>query len=93
MIGANSLTLTANQLTVPQPLYGGAQVQPGQFGAWMPIDSVPTAGGYKIAWKHGAADEYVVWNTDTNGNWLSQAYVLVGQLCAGIARADFRLGP
>ena len=67
------MTVTANQMTVPQPRYGGAQVTPGRFDTWMPIDSVQIGGGYQIAWKHGAADEYIVWNTDSNGNWLSQA--------------------
>ena len=92
--GENSTTITANQLTVPQPLYGGAHVTPGQFDTWLPIDSVQIGGGYQIAWKHGAADEYIVWNTDANGNWLSQGSVMVrNQLRAGIARADLRLRP
>ena len=76
--GENSTTITANQLTVPQPLYGGAHVTPGQFDTWLPIDSVQIGGGYQIAWKHGAADEYIVWNTDGNGNWLSQGAVMAG---------------
>ena len=76
--GENSTTITANQLTVPQPLYGGAHVTPGQFDTWLPIDSVQVGAGYQIAWKHGAADEYLVWNTDGNGNWLSQGAVMSG---------------
>jgi hypothetical protein len=39
---------------------------------------VPSGGGYQIAWKNGAADEYAVWNTDSSGNYLSATPVLSG---------------
>ena len=32
-----------------------------------------TAGGYQVAWKLGADDQYIVWNTDGSGNWTSYA--------------------
>ena len=35
-------------------------------------------GGYQVAWKNGGADEYIVWNLDGSGNWLSQGSVLSG---------------
>ena len=76
--GENSTTITAAELAVPAPRYGGALVTPGQFDTWLPIDSVQTGGGYQIAWKHGAANEYLVWTTDGNGNWLSQGASLSG---------------
>ncbi len=76
--GQNSTTITADQLAVPQPRFGGALVAPGQFDTWLPIDSVQSNGGYQIAWKHGAADEYIVWTTDGNGNWQSQGAVMSG---------------
>jgi microcystin-dependent protein len=76
--GENSTTITADELPVPPPRYGGALVAPGQFDTWLPIDSVQTGGGYQIAWKHGGADEYIVWNTDGNGNWLSQGAMMSG---------------
>ena len=34
--------------------------------------------GYQVAWKNGAADQYLVWNTDSSGNFLSQSAVLSG---------------
>jgi hypothetical protein len=43
----------------------------GEFGAWTPIGAVQTASGYDIAWKNGGADQYTVWTTDSNGNYLS----------------------
>ena len=27
------------------------------------------ASGYQVVWKNGGADQYVVWNLDSNGNW------------------------
>ena len=35
-------------------------------------------GGYQVAWKNGGNDQYVVWNTDSNGNFLSQSAVVTG---------------
>ena len=62
--------------TGPQLKFSGAAVTVGQFGAWTPLGAEPGAGGYQVAWKNGSADQYIVWTTDTNGNWLSQGAVL-----------------
>ena len=43
----------------------------GEFGAWVPIGAVQTASGYDVAWEIPGADEYTVWNTDSNGNYIS----------------------
>ena len=43
----------------------------GQFGAWTPIGAAVTATGYEVAWKVAGADQYVVWNTDSSGNYIS----------------------
>ena len=32
-----------------------------------------TANGYEVAWSVPGANEYTVWNTDTNGNYTSSA--------------------
>ena len=31
-----------------------------------------------MAWKNGSADQYIVWNVDSNGNWTSQTGVVSG---------------
>ena len=62
----------------PQLKISGAAVTVGQFGAWTPLGAEQTAGGYQVVWKNGGADQYVVWNTDSNGNFLSQGAVLSG---------------
>ena len=43
----------------------------GQFGAWVPIGAEQTATGYEVAWKVTGTDQYSVWNTDSNGNYIS----------------------
>jgi serralysin len=41
------------------------------FNAWAPIGAEQTASGYEVAWKLGGTDTYTVWNTDSNGNFVS----------------------
>ena len=45
------------------------------YGGWTPIAAVQTASGYLVAWQSGigASVQYTVWNTDSNGNYLSSA--------------------
>ena len=62
----------------PQIRTSGALVTVGQYGAWTPIAAEQVGGGYQVAWKNGGADEYIVWNLDGSGNWLSQGSVLSG---------------
>jgi hypothetical protein len=58
--------------------YGGAPVVAGQLeqsgSPWVPIGAEQTATGYEVAWKVAGADQYTVWNTDPNGNYLSSAF-------------------
>ena len=37
----------------------------------MPIAAEAIAGGYEVAWKHGAANQFTVWTTDSSGAWTS----------------------
>ncbi len=43
----------------------------GEFGAWTPIGAAVTATGYEVAWKVAGADQYIVWDTDSSGNYIS----------------------
>src|SRR5262249_53628886 len=60
--------------------YGGAPVVDGQFdqfafgGHFVPIGAEQTASGYEVAWKITGVDQYTVWYTDNNGNYLSSAF-------------------
>ena len=55
----------------PALKYDGADVVAGEFGGWMPIGAVQTASGYDVAWEIPGANEYTVWTTDSNGNFIS----------------------
>ena len=84
--GATSLQLDASNhyiLTTSGPVtlsFGGAAVVAGQFGGapWAPIGAELINGLYKVVWKNGPADQYVIWTVDSNGNFLSQSVVLSG---------------
>jgi serralysin len=56
----------------------GAAVVAGQYGAWAPIGAEQTATGYEVAWKVTGVDQYTVWNTDSNGNRISDTGILAG---------------
>ena len=78
--GATRLDRVANQFFLhdsggngPSLKYQGTAVTVGQFGAWTPIGVEKVGSGYQVAWKNGAADQYIVWNLDSNGNYASNA--------------------
>ena len=81
--GAISLTEAGNKYylddstgAVPPMLrFGGTDFVAG-FGTlgpalgWAPIGAEKTASGYEVAWKDASGD-YTAWNTDNNGNYVS----------------------
>jgi cytochrome c2 len=79
--GSTRLTQVGNQYYLynsggsgPLLKLGGAPVVVGQFGAWAPIGAQQTATGYEVAMKVTGADQYTVWNTDSSGNYLANAF-------------------
>ena len=74
----NSYFLEPNGGAAVELSYGGAPVVDGQFdqygGHWTPIGAEQTASGYEVAWKIAGADQYTVWSTDANGDYLSSAF-------------------
>ena len=50
---------------------GGSPVTAAQLSGWTPIAAQQTATGYEVALKSGA--QYLVWGTDSSGNYLSTA--------------------
>ena len=57
--GTTSLTEIGNNYflegsggSAPELKYNGAAVTAGEFGGWVPIGAVQTAGGYDIAWQN-----------------------------------------
>ena len=79
--GATRLVQVGNQFqmnpsaggTGPSLRFQGNAVTAGQFGTWTPIGAEATAGGYEVAWKQPGFDQYIVWNTDTAGNYTGVA--------------------
>ena len=57
--------------TGPQLKYNGAPATAGEFGGWTPIGAIQTASGYDVAWKMAGLDQYSIWATDSNGNYVS----------------------
>jgi serralysin len=55
----------------PQFKYGGAPVGVGQYASLTYLGAEQTASGYAVAIKVQGADQYTVWNTDINGNFVS----------------------
>jgi serralysin len=77
-LGSTSLTAVANEYFLyngggsgPALRVGGAFVTAGEFAGWTPIGAVQTASGYDVAWELPGADEYLVWSTDSSGNYIS----------------------
>ena len=75
---STSLTEVADQIYLdnsggsgPALKYANAPWVVGQSGGWMPIGAVQTATGYEVAWQDAGTDQYTVWNTDSNGNFVS----------------------
>ena len=50
----------------------GAPVTVGEYAGWTLIGAVQTATGYDVALKSTTGNEYTVWTTDSNGDYLSK---------------------
>jgi serralysin len=75
-LGGNYVLDPVGGGTGPQLKYGGAAVTAGQFGTYAPIgaEAITSSGtitGYEVAWKAAGADQYIVWNVDSSGNFIA----------------------
>ncbi|MBN9487232.1 MAG: hypothetical protein J0H44_08415 [Alphaproteobacteria bacterium] len=68
----------------PQLSYGGSPYIAGQVAGWTPIAVEQAANGYRVAWKNSGTNQYTVWNTDTNGNYISSAFGAVSGSSAAL---------
>ncbi|WP_431014817.1 M10 family metallopeptidase C-terminal domain-containing protein [Bradyrhizobium pachyrhizi] len=77
-IGNNYFLDPVSGGTGPSVKYAGTPFDAStQVGAWTPIGAEQTANGYQIAWKVIGSDQYLVWNADSNGNYVSSATAVV----------------
>jgi hypothetical protein len=82
--GSTSLTEVANNYFLyvaggssgPELKYGGSAVTAGEFSGWTPVGAIRTSTGYEVAWKDGGS--FLVWTTDSSGNYLSGTSSLSG---------------
>jgi serralysin len=89
--GNTSLTVIGNNYalnpsgggTGPLLKYGSV-VTVGQYGAWTFIGAEQISGGYEVALHLPGSDQYTVWNTDTDGNVVSNA---TGGIVSGSSNA------
>jgi serralysin len=96
-MGNTSLTLVGNNYALnpsgggsgPLLKYGSV-VTAGQFGAWTFIGAEQTSGGYEVALHLPGTDQYTVWNTDANGNVVSNG---TGGIVSGSSSALLSLEP
>ena len=51
----------------PQLSYNGSPVTSGEFGAWTPLDILPTSSGYDVAWHNTTTGDFTVWATNSSG--------------------------
>jgi serralysin len=70
-VGINYYLDSISTGTGPELRFSGAAVLAGQFGTIAPIGAEQTVSGYDVAWKVPGADQYIVWSTDSSGNYLS----------------------
>ncbi|WP_334385067.1 heparin lyase I family protein [Bradyrhizobium sp. AZCC 2262] len=91
-LGATALDQVANYYllnpvgggTGPQLKSGGSVITVDQLGGWTVIGAEKTASGYEVALKATSGNQYIVWNTDNNGNVISNA---VGGVVSGSSSA------
>src|SRR5439155_1171089 len=70
-VGSNFFLDSISSGSGPELKVAGTPVVAGPAGSWTPIGAEQTASGYDVAWKMPGADQYIVWSTDSSGNYIS----------------------
>jgi serralysin len=87
---ANHYYLFDSSNSGPSLKFLGGDVVAGQFGAAIaPIGAEQTATGYEVAWRIVGTDQFTIWNTDSNGNFVSNIGLVLGSSSA-ITAAETR---
>jgi hypothetical protein len=74
---ANEYFLSNSDGTGTTLKYNGSDVTVGQLGSnWAPIGAEETSNGYVVVWKNSDSGIFDVWNTDRNGNKISEVQYL-----------------
>jgi 20S proteasome alpha/beta subunit len=87
--GANYFLDSIATSTGPELKFGdGTPYAAGQAGTWSPIGAEKTSTGYEVAWKAAGADQYSVWNTDSNGTYISNMIGVVSGTSAALQTVE-----
>ncbi|TYO61580.1 family 16 glycosylhydrolase [Bradyrhizobium hipponense] len=68
-VGSNFYLSTAGSSVLLKN--GGTAVVAGQLGPWTPVSAEASSSGYLVAWKIPSTGQFTIWNTDGNGNFVS----------------------
>jgi hypothetical protein len=89
---ANQYALENNGTFVAWLSYGGGVVTAGEFGAGVtPVGAKQTGSGFEVVWSIGSGD-FVVWNSDANGNDISSATGAVAGTSATLEALEVNFG-
>jgi len=77
-VGSNYYLDSISSGTGPELKISGVAVAAGQYGAWAPIGTEITAGGYDVAWNNASLGLYTLWTTDSSGNHLTDSAPMTG---------------
>jgi aryl-phospho-beta-D-glucosidase BglC (GH1 family)/20S proteasome alpha/beta subunit len=83
-VGTNFYLESISSGTGPELKYGGTPVVANEFGAWTFVGAEQTSSGYEVALSLPGADQYTVWDTESNGNVVSNA---TGGVVSGTSNA------
>ncbi|GAA0029509.1 M10 family metallopeptidase C-terminal domain-containing protein [Bradyrhizobium ottawaense] len=84
--GATSLVATGGNFYMnpvaggagPKLTFYGSPVVQGQFNAWTPIGAEQTTTGFEFAWQVPGTDQFTIWTTDRNGEFVSNSGTMAG---------------
>ncbi|WP_369539482.1 hypothetical protein [Bradyrhizobium japonicum] len=68
--------------TGPELKFYGSPVEQGQFGGWTPVGAEQIPTGFEIAWQTPGSNQFTIWTTDSNGNFVSNTGAIGGNSAA-----------
>ncbi len=91
-IGGNFFVYAADGTAGAALSVNGAPVVAGALGGWTPIGAVQVAGGYEVAFALPGSNLFTIWNTDSNGNYVSDTIGAVAGTSTTLEAAETTFG-
>jgi hypothetical protein len=92
LLGSTYSLFAAGTSSGPVLQVAGAAVTAASIGGWTPIGAVRTANGYEVAFKLPGSNLFTIWNTDSNGKYLSDTIGAVTATSAALEVAETTFG-